>query len=73
MSEIDSGRLSCLSPEPKNTAGVEHLLTAQQVAGILGVRHKRVHELGIPSIRVPERQLRWRPDVLKAWIEAREV
>ncbi len=47
--------------EPKTTAGVEHLLTAKQVAEILGVRQKRIYELGIPAVHVSERQLRWRP------------
>jgi predicted DNA-binding transcriptional regulator AlpA len=50
---------------------VEELLTAQEVAQILGVRVKRVYELGIPSIRLSERALRWRPSTLARWIEER--
>ena len=59
--------------EPKTTAGVEHLLNAKQVAEILGVRQKRVYELGIPAVRVSQRQLRWRPEAVQRWITEREV
>ena len=59
--------------EPKTTAGVEHLLTAKQVAEILGVRQKRIYELGIPVVHVSERQLRWRPEAVQRWITEREA
>ena len=59
--------------EPTTTAGVEHLLNAKQVAEIIGVRPKRVYELGIPSVRVSERQLRWRPEAVQRWITEREA
>lgn len=58
---------------PLTTAGVEHLLTAKQVAEILGVRQKRIYELGIPAVHVSERQLRWRPEVVQRWITEREA
>jgi predicted DNA-binding transcriptional regulator AlpA len=51
----------------------ERLLTAAEVARILGVRPKRVYELPIPSIRLSERTLRWcRSDVM-AWIADRKI
>jgi predicted DNA-binding transcriptional regulator AlpA len=50
----------------------EPLLTAEQVAKILGVRPKRVYELGIPAVRLSERSLRWRPSQVEAWIRERE-
>lgn len=50
---------------------LEPLLTAREVAAILGVSPKRVYELGIPSVRVSTRSVRWRPSVLKNWINER--
>jgi predicted DNA-binding transcriptional regulator AlpA len=51
---------------------LEPLLTAAEVARLLGVRPKRVYELGIPAVRISERSLRWaRPDVA-AWIAERK-
>jgi hypothetical protein len=38
---------------------LEPLLTAAEVGRILGVRPKRVYELGIPAVRISERSLRW--------------
>ena len=49
------------------------LLTAKQVAAILGVRTKRVYELGIPAVRISARQLRWRPSAVQQWIADREA
>lgn len=50
----------------------DRLLTAEQVAAILGVRPKRVYELPLPQVRVSERTLRWcRSDVM-AWIAERK-
>ncbi len=49
------------------------LLTAKQVAVILGVRLKRVYELGIPAIRLSERSIRWRPEAVARWIREREA
>lgn len=47
------------------------LLTAKEVAIILGVRPKRVYELGIPAIRISPRTLRWRRSDVEEWIENR--
>ncbi len=49
----------------------ESLLTAAEVARILGVRTKRVYELGIPAVRLSEKCLRWRRAVLQIWIDQR--
>ena len=61
-------RLESGAPE---AAGLEPLLTAREVARILGVREKRVYELGIPAVRLSERSLRWKPTDVQAWIEQR--
>ena len=66
-SRIDPVRL-----EATSTAGVEHLFTATQVAQILGVRVKRVYELGIPEIRLSDRSVRYRPSALQHWIDEHE-
>lgn len=55
------------------TIGLDSLLTAKEVASILGVRPKRVYELGIPTVRISARQLRWRPSALQQWIGSREA
>lgn len=52
---------------------LEPLLTAAEVARILGVSVKRTYELGIPAVRISERALRWRPSQLATWIREREV
>jgi predicted DNA-binding transcriptional regulator AlpA len=54
------------------SAPIERLLTAAEVAGILGVRPKRVYELGIPAVRISERSLRWSRADLEAWIAERK-
>ncbi len=51
---------------------IEPLLTAAEVGRILGVRPKRVYELGIPAVKISGRALRWRPSQLAAWIQERE-
>ncbi len=51
---------------------IEPLLTAAEVGRILGVRPKRVYELGIPAVKISGRALRWRPSQLAAWIHQRE-
>jgi predicted DNA-binding transcriptional regulator AlpA len=53
------------------TSALGLLLTAHQVGRILGVRPKRVYELGIPAVRISERALRWRQDDLNEWINSR--
>lgn len=55
------------------TAELEPLLTAEQVAGILGVRPKRVYELGIPCVRISARALRYRRSDVAAFIEKRRT
>ena len=51
---------------------LEALLTAPQVARIVGVPPKRVYELGIPAVRISERSLRWRPAAVAEWIASHE-
>ncbi|HEU4649009.1 MAG TPA: helix-turn-helix domain-containing protein [Gemmatimonadales bacterium] len=51
---------------------LETLLTAAQVARIVGVPTKRVYELGIPAVRISARSLRWRPSTVAAWLRDRE-
>jgi predicted DNA-binding transcriptional regulator AlpA len=55
-------------PEPP---ALDPLLTAVEVGRILGVRPKRVYELGIPAIRISEKSLRWSRGDLQAWIHQR--
>jgi predicted DNA-binding transcriptional regulator AlpA len=50
---------------------LERLLSADEVAECLGVRPKRVYELGIPAVRISERSLRWKPSEVRRWIEQR--
>ena len=50
---------------------IEPLLTAKQVAAILGVNSKRVYELAIPCVRVSARALRYRPSDLAEFIQRR--
>jgi predicted DNA-binding transcriptional regulator AlpA len=50
---------------------LEPLLTAAEVGRILGVRAKRVYELGIPAVRLSEKCLRWRPSAVQAWLDSR--
>jgi predicted DNA-binding transcriptional regulator AlpA len=51
---------------------LEPLLTATEVGRILGVRPKRVYELGIPAVRISERALRWSRRDLEQWISQRK-
>ena len=54
------------------TEALPSLLTAAQVANILGVRDKRVYALGIPSVRLSSRSIRWRVESVREWIKERE-
>lgn len=49
------------------------LITAKQASAILGVRLPRLYELTrlkkVPFVRFGERQLRFDPEILEAWIE----
>ncbi len=49
------------------------LLTADEVAHILGVGFKRVYELPIPRIHLSARSLRWRRADVAAWLESRRT
>jgi len=50
---------------------LDELLDAREVAALLKVRLKRVYELGIPTVRVGPRTLRWRRRDLEAWLSHR--
>jgi predicted DNA-binding transcriptional regulator AlpA len=50
---------------------VDELLDARDVSALLKVRLKRVYELGIPTVRVGPRTLRWRRTDLEAWVSER--
>ena len=71
-------RLALVKPGPEKPGqspadlALEPLLTAADVAEVLGVRPKRVYELGIPAVKLSDRALRWRPSQLAAWIHERE-
>ncbi|MGH7499464.1 MAG: helix-turn-helix transcriptional regulator [Gemmatimonadales bacterium] len=70
---MNTSRLALLGPElPDRRGNPEPLLTAAEVARILGVRPKRVYELGIPAVRISEKSLRWRPSQVASWIQQRE-
>jgi predicted DNA-binding transcriptional regulator AlpA len=49
----------------------DQLLTAGQVAAVVGVNLKRVYELGIPVIRISARSVRWKWRDVLAWINER--
>jgi predicted DNA-binding transcriptional regulator AlpA len=49
----------------------DELLDAREVAALLKVRYKRVYDLGIPTVRVGPRTLRWRVSDIEAWLSAR--
>ncbi len=48
-------------------------MTAAEVASVLVVNTKRVYELGIPSIRLSNRTIRWRPSDVKEYIDERRA
>ena len=58
---------------PVTTPSTERLLRAGDVAAILGVRTKRVYELGIPAVRLSSRCLRWRRADIDRWLDGRRV
>lgn len=59
-----------LSPD-LTAASSEPLLTVKDVATMLSVPVKRVYELGIPTVRLSTRSLRWRKSDVQQWIERR--
>ncbi len=68
---VDAPHLELHRGELSPPADPEPLWTAEQVARYLGVRPKRVYELGIPSMRLAVRTLRWRRGDVEAWLAAR--
>ena len=58
-------------------AAVERLLTAADVAAVLGVPRSLVYALvrrgDLPSIRVGNRYVRFRAEAIEEWIEHREA
>jgi predicted DNA-binding transcriptional regulator AlpA len=62
------------APQLHNTTrmnAIDPLLTAADVAVVLGVRPKRVYELALPAVRISERSLRWKRADILAFIERR--
>ncbi len=57
--------------------GPDPLLTADDVAAVLGVPQSFVYALArrgeIPTVRIGDRYVRFRTSALEAWIEARET
>lgn len=50
----------------------EPLLSVHDVARLLGLSKSAVYELPIPRVRVAKRAVRWRPEVVRRFIERRE-
>lgn len=61
------------APPPETVADLAPLLTAEQVGSILGVRPKRVYELGIPCVHISARALRYRRSDVAEFIEKRRT
>ena len=51
----------------------ERLLTAEEVARILGVHRKRVYALPLPRIMLSEKCVRYRWADLAGWLDSRRV
>ena len=67
-----SNRQSRHAVDDSDREDLATLLRAREVARILGVRDKRVYELvGHIAVRYAPRTLRWRPNDIHKWIEAR--
>ena len=49
------------------------LLTADEVARLLGVTRKRVYALPLPRIMLSEKCVRYQSSDLLAWLESRRV
>ncbi len=67
----DHLRLAVAADPLEHLEPLEPLLTAAEVARILGVRPKRVYELPIPQIRISEHAIRWSRADLVAWLAQR--
>jgi predicted DNA-binding transcriptional regulator AlpA len=60
--------------EPSQHPGEpERLLTAGEVAEVLGVPRKRVYALPLPRYMLSEKCVRYRWSDLAAWLESRRV
>jgi len=51
----------------------ERLLTADEVAQVLGVHRKRVYALPLPRIMLSEKCVRYRWADLAVWLQSRRV
>ncbi len=69
----EARRLQLEPPATEAQLDLESLLTAEQVACILAVRPKRVYELGLPTVRVSARALRYRRCDVAEFIEKRRT
>ncbi len=62
---------------PNTPSGGGRLLTADDVADVLGVPRTFVYALArrgvLPTVRVGERYVRFRTQALDAWIERQEI
>jgi predicted DNA-binding transcriptional regulator AlpA len=54
-------------------ADPDRLLTAHEVARVLGVTRKRVYALPLPRIMLSEKCVRYRWSDLLSWLESRRV
>jgi predicted DNA-binding transcriptional regulator AlpA len=68
LSQASSRRVHLGAGVSDEPTVVHELLDAREVAALLKVRSKRVYELGIPSVRVGPRTLRWRVSDVEAWL-----
>ena len=63
--------------EAQDDAAVERLLTAADVAAVLGVQRSLVYALvrrgDLPVVRVGDRYVRFRAEAIELWIERREA
>jgi predicted DNA-binding transcriptional regulator AlpA len=74
VSQRSSRGVHLVIPPSETSPVIDGLLDAREVAAILKVRYKRVYDLGIPSVRVGPRTLRWRLIDVEAWLfERRSV
>jgi excisionase family DNA binding protein len=75
VSDAHKDRLSLLASTPAATRP-DRLLAAADVAELLGVRERFVYALArrgeLPTVRLGDRYVRFRPEALWAWLEQRE-
>jgi excisionase family DNA binding protein len=69
-------RLMSGDGQDRADASTERLLTAEEVAAILGVPRSLVYALvrsgEMPAVRIGQRYIRFRSEALLRWIESRE-